>query len=548
MAALCLVRSAWWAGAFWRELRPASAQSFRQGGEFQVNAHTTGIQSLPGHRRRGGRRLRRHLDATPSTATGSGSSATASTRRESRQGLQFQVNTYTTRGQHRSVGGVREQRRLRRRLAELPPGRAGHDRVLRRLRASGSPPPAPRIATEFQVNTYTHQRPGVSAGRLGQRRRLHRGLAEHRPGQHRLRRWRLRPRTSPRPGTRWPPSSWSTPAPSTTSSVPTSRPTPTATSSSPGRATSRKPPAARTESSRERFNSAGVAQAAEFQVNTYTVGPQAKPAVAARRRRRLRGRLEQHVNQESPGYSDRRRRHLRAALHLRRRAAGGRVPGQHLHAALSALPAGRRRRQTATSSSPGRASYQDGNYEGVFARRVARQRRVRARVPGEHLHHGRTGASRWWTSTATATSSSPGTPRSTRTATPTASSPSASRCRRSPILDIDGNGAGRPAHRRPAQPAPPLRLHRRRAHQRSGRQQLHALHRGTTITELPQRPRTGARHRRQRRRSTPSPTELLVLRFMFGFTGTTLTNGALARTAARAATRRRSVPYLQTLD
>ena len=65
------------------------------------------------------------------------------------------------------------------------------------------------------------------------------------------------------------------------------------------------------------------------------------------------------------------RGHLRAALHLRRCAAGGRVPGQHLH----------RRSISATRGSPPttdgdfvvtwESQHQDGNYEGVFARRVA---------------------------------------------------------------------------------------------------------------------------------------------------------------------------------
>ena len=101
----------------------------------------------------------------------------------------------------------------------------------------------------------------------------------------------------------------------------------------------------------QRYNAAGVAQGAEFLVNTTTAGSQIGAGDRDGAERRLRHRLDQR--RPGPGCQ---LRHLRAALQRQRRGAGRRVPRQHLHDQYAAADVGRDGRRRATSSSPGPAN------------------------------------------------------------------------------------------------------------------------------------------------------------------------------------------------
>ena len=191
----------------------------------------------------------------------------------------------------------------------------------------------------------------------------------------------------------------------------------------------------------QRYNAAGVAQASEFRVNTYTDERPAIPRGGDGRRRRLRRRLDER----RPGRQ--RLRHLRPAVQRR---------GRRARAASSAstptprAPARSRRWRwtpTATSSSPGRAAGQDGSGYGIYAQRYnARGRRPGQRVPRQHLHHRRPVHPAVamdadgdfvvaWTATA-------------RTAAATASTPSGTTRRASPRAASSGST---PTPRQPAQ-------------------------------------------------------------------------------------------------
>ena len=191
----------------------AMAQEIRLGSEFQVNTYTTSDQSVPvgGGRRR--RRLRRRLaELRPGRLE----------LRRLRPPLLDRGRSPGRRvpGQHLHherpappVGGDGRRRRLRRRLAELRPGRLGYGVFARRFSSAGAP-----LAGEFQVNTYTTELPALPVGGGGRRRRLRRRLAEQRPGRLGLR--RLRPPLLERGRSPRPASSRSTPTPRATSAAP----------------------------------------------------------------------------------------------------------------------------------------------------------------------------------------------------------------------------------------------------------------------------------------------------------------------------------------
>ena len=213
-----------------------------------------------------------------------------------------------------------------------------------------------------------------------------------------------------------------------------------------------------------RFSSAGTPLGGEFQVNTYTTSGQCYPVGGDGRRRRLRRRLDG----AGPGRSQRR---LRPPLLERGPAARQRVPGQHLHherpGAIRRWHGRRRRlRRRLAQLRPGRRDY------GIFARRYSSA-----------------GARR-------STSS-----RSTPTPPTTQSKPAVA-------------AAGRRRLRRRLVQRPPGRLGLRRL-------------------------RPALRARRPRSTSTatasrgPLTDGLLVLRYMFGFTGTTLTSRRRRRRCTR---------------
>ena len=424
---ICLLGGCVLAGA------PAGfAQSFKQGGEFQVNARTTGSQSLPS--------IAVEADGdfivTWSDYDGYGVGIFAHRFNSAgvRQGLQFQVNTLTARP------STDPRWRPRATATLSSSGRAstktgGDDRLLRRLRATVH---FGRHATRHRVpGEHLHvQRPGESAGRLGQRRRLHGRMAES--NQDSGMAMACSAGTSTRWGQRWPWSSRSALAPSTTRSVPTSRPTPTATSSSSGRATSRKPPAAVMESSPSASTRRAWPRPRSSRSIPTRSGPRATP------RSRLGPTVTSRgLEERQPGKSGQATGTTASspALQRDRGAAGGRVPGQRLHSRLSTVSAGRRRQRRRLR-----------RHLGEPLPGWRRKRGVRAPCPRQwvigpefqantYAFDGQTPPS--LTGTAMATSSSPGTPRS----------PGRQLLRRvraallaaaARQLDIDGNGVVEP--------------------------------------------------------------------------------------------------------
>ena len=89
-----------------------------------------------------------------------------------------------------------------------------------------------------------------------------------------------------------------------------------------------------------RFSSSGAPQAGQFQVNSYTTDLQALiPAGGCRRRRRLRGRVDESGAGRIP------RGRLRATVQLGRRRPHRRVHGQHHHRGPSGLAVAREQEQ-----------------------------------------------------------------------------------------------------------------------------------------------------------------------------------------------------------
>ncbi len=466
----------------------AIAQVNPRGNELQVNTYTSGYQGIPSVAADGRRRLRRRLGELrartarprrlrPALLERRGSARRASSR-----------STPTPPITRRSVGGGGRRRRLRRRL-ESPAGRLELRHLRPALPSAGAP-----WRSEFQVNTYTDDQQSVPVGGGRRRRRLRRRLGE------------LRNQDGSGNGV----------------FAPT-------------------------------LPSAGAPLAGEFQVNTYTAGYQRYAVGGGWTPTATSSSPGRADGQDGSGYGIFAQRFSSAGT-----AAGQRVPGQHLHHELPAIRRRWRRTPTATSSSPGRATTRTARAYGVFARRFSsagaaagqrvpgqhlhhglarrpavatdadgdfvvawtsydpgrlglrrlrpplleRGRAPRQRVPGQHLHHRTTRTSPTVATAPTATSSSPG--RATaRTARTTASSPSASP--RSATLDIDGNGATRASHRRPPRSAPLVRFQRHHPDHRRRRRRLHALRRGRDRA-LPRWARPDPRHRRQRLARARSPT------------------------------------------
>ena len=119
----------------------------------------------------------------------------------------------------------------------------------------------------------------------------------------------------------------------------------------------------------------------EFRVNTYTTSYQAIPSVAS-------DASGNFVVVWTSVTRTARPRRLRPALRQHRRPARPRVPRQHLHDDLPALPVRRRRLRPATSSSSGTAT--PGRLGLRRLRPALRQlrRAPRSRVPRQHLHDG----------------------------------------------------------------------------------------------------------------------------------------------------------------
>ena len=233
--------------------------------------------------------------------------------------------------------GDGRRRRLRRRLAEHGQDGGGYGVYAQRYNAAGVAQGA-----EFRVNTYDRQRPALPLRGDGRRRRLRRRLARA-TARTRAAATASTPSATTPPACRRAASSASTPSPPATSGTPRWRWTPTATSSSPGRAT------ARTRQQHRRLRPAlqrrgrrpgdGVPRQHHSPPSS-----QAYPVGGDGRRRRLRRRLDEH----RPG-RQRHRRRLRPALQRRRRRR---------RAASSAST----RSPPATSASPSVAMDADGDF------------------------------------------------------------------------------------------------------------------------------------------------------------------------------------------
>ena len=135
-------------GIFARGFNSAGAP---QGAEFQVNAYTTGDQSLPGV----GQAANGDFVVAWTSRGQDGSSYGIFARRfdsaGAPQAAEFQVNTYTTGFQVYSAVGVSMRRRLRRRL-----GRAKHRTATKRASLPvGSTPWAFPRRPSSRVNSYT---------------------------------------------------------------------------------------------------------------------------------------------------------------------------------------------------------------------------------------------------------------------------------------------------------------------------------------------------------------------------------------------------------
>ena len=308
-------------------------------------------------------------------------------------GGEFAVNTYTA-GDQYDPAVARRRRGLRRRLDQPRTGRRRHGVYARRFSAAGAPQ-----GGEFRVNTHTaaaQSRPDRGDGR---RRRLRRRLEQLRPGrQHRR---HLRPALQRRRRRRRAASSASTPHHELRNGSGAWRWTPTATSSSPGRATART--AAATASTPGASTRRALRRAPSSASTPTPRASEGLPAVGDGRRRRLRRRLA------SPTRTDRAIGVFAQRYSAAGAPAGRRVPGQHLPTTAHSVPSPPWQwTPTATSSSPGRATARTARATASTPSATRRGRAAGRRVPRQHLHDRRPGRRPRWRWTPTATSSSPG--------------------------------------------------------------------------------------------------------------------------------------------
>ena len=138
---------------------------------------------------------------------------------------------------------------------------------------------------------------------------------------------------------------------------------------------------------------------AEFQVNTTTTDDQYGYGVVDGPERQLRRVLgELRPGRRAPTARSGARFNADGTA-----ASGRRVPGQPVHDRRPGLSAYRRRSASATSSSPGRATGQDGDGSGIFARRFDHFGAATGNeFAGQHLHDGLSGLRPTWPRTAAA--------------------------------------------------------------------------------------------------------------------------------------------------
>ena len=274
-----------------RHLRPAVQRGGVAAGRRvpRQHLHDAAISEAPVGRHGRRRRLRRRVaERRTRTATATASTPSATTPRASPQGGEFRVNTVTTSDQQ-------------------------------------NPAVAMDADGDFVVAWQSNDQDGDKLGHL--RPALQRRAASPQGGEFRVNTYTSRPTGHPR--SRW---------------------TPTATSSSPGRAT------ARTATTfgiyAQRYNAAGVPQGGEFRVNTFTRQGPGRPRRGDGRRRRLRRSPGRATDQDGDKLG-----HLRPAL--QRRAARRRAASSASTPSTTQRTTSARRSPwtpTATSSSPGRVT------------------------------------------------------------------------------------------------------------------------------------------------------------------------------------------------
>ncbi len=338
-------------------------QDLRQGGEFQVNARTTGSQSLPAIA------VEADGDFTVTWSDydgyGSGIFAHRFDSAGMRQGLQFQVNTLTARAQHRSAVASESNGDfvvVWESFHQDGAGTTGFYGVFgQRFTSAGT-----RLATEFQVNIFTpndQENPRVASDSDGDFVVVWRSR-----NQDSVNGYGVFGRHFDSLGT----------ALAVEFQVSTrtldNQVRPDVAVDADGdfvvvwESNQQEAPGSSYGVFGKRFNSAGVPQAAEFQINTYTVGPQSNPAVATRADGDFLVAWNS-LNQESPGNAT-----GDNGIFARRFSAAG-VP-QAAEFRVNHYSLASQRYPRIASDNDGdfvvtwESRYQDGDEKGVFARRV----------------------------------------------------------------------------------------------------------------------------------------------------------------------------------
>jgi hypothetical protein len=341
------------------------AQPFRQGGEFQVNAYTNNSQSYPDiavHKTTGDFVIT-WTDAND--GYGAGVLAQRFDSTGARQGLQFPVNTHTTSTQHRSSVASESNGDfvvVWQSFRQDSAGDPHYGVFARRFTSDGT-----ALATEFMVNTYTvndQEYPRVASDADGDFLVVWQSTGQDSTGFG---------------GSIFARGFSSSGTPLATEFRVNTRTIdnqfrPAVASDADGdfvvtwESNQQEAPGSSYGVFAQRFNSALVPQAAEFRVNTYTVGPQANPAVAAR----ADGDFVvtwNSLNQESPGSSA-----GDNGIFARRFNSAGVAQAVEFQVNLHTLERQRFPRIAADNDGDfvvtWESQYQDGDYEGVFARRV----------------------------------------------------------------------------------------------------------------------------------------------------------------------------------
>ena len=266
-----------------------------QGGEFQVNSFTTSDQRSPAVATDGSGNFVVVWISYGQDGNGLGVFGQRFSSSGTPLGSEFQVEQLHDRAAVRALGGSGCRRRLRRGLAE--PGQDGDGWGVFGQRFSS--PGAPQ-GLEFQVNSYTtgdQLYPKVASDAAGDFRGGWQSVPQDGEQLGRVRPTLRRRRTAA--GER---SFRSTATPRMPSTGPRWQRMPRATSSSSGTAAPRTARSA--DIFGRRFSSSGVAMGSDFQINAFTSGGQQLPAVAADGAGELRsssGRVSTTV--PTPAYS-----------------------------------------------------------------------------------------------------------------------------------------------------------------------------------------------------------------------------------------------------